>query len=303
MIKNPVHFAICVFFAAVAPLLRAYDGAEFKRTFTLNPSDHIVLDVAVAKGDVTILYSHAGEISIVATARSSEQKDIPQDFFDRSLAVERDGNHVRIKSKPSSSDTALRISYLVSVPDWIEVNSFVENGKQLIQGVRGPVKAVSGSGDIKATYITTSLEAKTGGGNITVIRVGSAAKVETGSGNIKLKDIGPGSTATVMKGRGRVEMDGVSGSFAASTDAGELDARGGVFGPWDLKSVSGNIRVGIAAESKFDIDAATSSGTLEIEKDDIGAPQDANPRECRRAVNGGGQLVRVRSDSGTIFIQ
>jgi hypothetical protein len=279
--------------------------AEFKHTLALAPSDHIILDVEVGQGDVTIGYRHAGEISIAATARFLDGKPVAQDFFDHCLTVRRNGDHVEVRATPATaySERQLKISYAIDVPNWIEINSKAKNGNQAVAGVMGPVRVESGRGDIRISYVTTTLEAKTGEGNITVIRVGSAAKVETGSGNINMKDIGPSSTARVLRGTGRIEMDGVSGSFSGSTDGGELDAKGGVFDDWDLKSVSGNIRIGVATEQRFDLDVATQSGSLLIENDDIDAPQDAKTRECRQKVNGGGKYVRARSVSGTIFVR
>jgi hypothetical protein len=279
--------------------------AEFQRTFALAPTDHIILDVAVPNGDVTISYTHAGEISVAAIARAPEGKDLPADFFAHRLVAEREGDHIKIQFNAADArfDESLRISYTIGVPNWIEVNSSVGNGKQTIAGVMGPVRVVSGSGDVKVSYVTDALEAKTGSGNITVIRVGAAAKVETGLGNINLKDIGPGSVATVKKGTGRIEVDGISGTFTGSTDAGDLEVKGGVHDGWDLKSASGNIRIGPSSESKFEIDAATRSGKLLVENEDIEMPEGTAVRACRQKVNGGGKLVRARSTSGSIFIQ
>jgi len=279
---------------------------EFKRTLPLSPTDHIVLDVAVPEGSLNISYARAGEISVLASARAADDGgDVPQDFFNSSLTVERAGNTVKVRFTPNSKygSRAFRIAYTIGVPYWLEVNSSVENGKQTVSGVMGPVKVACGKGDIRATYITSTLEARTGAGNINVIRVGAAAVVETGSGNINLKDIGPGSTAIVRKGTGRIEMDGISGSFTARTDAGELDAKGGIFDAWDLNSISGNIRIGVPPESKYELDAITRSGQLSVENEDIDLPQAGQPRECHQKINGGGKGVRVRSDSGSIFIQ
>lgn len=278
--------------------------AEFKRSLVIPVTDHIILDVAVPEGDVTIAYRHAGEISLVATASGAGDQGAPSDFFDKGLKMERDGEHVRVQFTPDAryAKQAFKITYTIGVPNWVEVNSKVGNGRQTVMGVMGPVNVTSGNGDISVMYITGSLEAKTGSGNIKVIRVGTAAKVETGSGNINLKDIGPGSVATVRKGTGRIEMDGISGSFSANTDAGELDAKGGVYGDWDLKSLSGNIRVAVNREFKYEIDASTHSGELLLHNEDIEADRDSGGRECHQKVNGGGKLVRVRSTKGNIFI-
>lgn len=285
-------------------LVFAETKVEFHRTLPLAPSDHIILDVSVPNGDVTISYAHAGALSVSATAQASEGT-VPADFFDRGLVVQREGEHVKVQfnSNGAPSKEGPRIAYTIEVPNWIEVNSNVGTGKQLISGVMGPVKAVSGSGDVTVQYVTNDLEAKTGRGDITVIRVGTAAKVETGSGSIDMKDIGPSSSATVKKGVGRVEVDGISGSFTGSTDAGELRVAGGVYDNWELKSASGNIYIDPGAESSFEIDAATQSGRLSVEHEDMEAPKGANARSCHQKVNGGGKLIHARSASGTILIQ
>lgn len=277
---------------------------EFKRSFALAPADHIILEVTVPEGDVNILYAHAGEVSVVATAQGDDNQPAPSDFFEKSLRAERDGSHIQIQFTPDARQAkhAFRITYNIGVPSWIEVDSTVGTGRQTVMGVMGPVKVTSSIGDIKADYITTTLDAKTGSGNIKVVRVGAAAKVETGLGNINLKDIGPGSVATVKKGTGRIEMDGISGSFTGATDAGELDVKGGVYGDWDLKSSSGNIRIGVAQEFKYEIDAITHSGQLLVHNDDIEVAQNDNVRQCHQRIKGGGKVVRARSENGNIFI-
>lgn len=276
---------------------------EFKRSFVLAPADHIILDVSVPEGDVNILYAHAGEVAVVAMAQGDDQQP-PSDFFEKSLKVERDGSHIQVQFTPDARQAkqTFKITYNIGVPSWIEVNSTVGTGRQTVMGVMGPVKVTSSMGDIKVDYITTTLDAKTGNGNIKVVRVGAAAKVETGLGNINLKDIGPGSIATVKKGTGRIEMDGISGSFTGATDAGELDVKGGVYGDWDLKSSSGNIRIGVAQEFKYEIDAITHSGQLLVHNDEIEVAQNDNVRQCHQKIKGGGKVVRARSENGNIFI-
>lgn len=302
--KTQIVWCALMLGALRASLALADSTVEFHRTLPLAPTDHPTLDVTIPNGNVTIAYSHAGEILVSATAQASEGQP-PADFFDRGLTVAREGEHVKVQfdAKRAPTKENLRISYTISVPNWIIVNSNVGSGKQTITGVMGPVRAVSGSGDVRILYVTDSLDVKTGRGDITVNRVGTAARVETGSGNIEMKDIGPGSSATVRKGTGAVDVDGISGGFSGSTDAGELRVAGGVRDDWELSSTSGNIHVGVAHEEKFDIDAATRSGRLSVENEDVEMPDDSNARSCHQKVNGGGKLVHVRSISGTIFIQ
>jgi len=302
--KHPIMWSAVLLGALHSGLLFAESAAEFHRSLPLEPSDHIILDVTVPNGNLTIAYAHAGEISIAAMARASRGQ-VPADYFDRGLVVERNGAHVKVqfnsKTPPANSD--LRVTYTINVPNWIEINSSVGTGKQTISGVMGPVRAMVDSGDVKIQYITNTLEAKTGRGNIIVDRVGTAATIETGAGSIRVKDVGPGSSAAVKKGNGRIEAAGIRGSFVASTDAGELKVAGSVYDHWDLQSGSGDILVSTAPEDKFDVDAATHSGRVAVENSDIEAPEDANARTCHQKVNGGGKLVRIRSTSGSIVLQ
>jgi hypothetical protein len=286
-------------------LLFADSTATFKRSVPLAPADHLILDVTIPEGTVNIHYAHAGEISVAATAKMDEG-EIPADFFEKWMTVAREGNHLKVQYAPDAKTARqnARITFNIGVPYWLEVNSNVGSGRQSVLGIQGPVKLVSGRGDIEADYITTTLDATTGHGNIKVIRVGTAARVETGTGNINLKDIGPGSIATVKKGIGKIEMDGVSGTFMGSTDAGDLIAKGQVFDAWDLKSVSGDLRIEIAQEegNGYEIDAATRSGRLSVENEEIELA-DKDARACHQKIDGGGKLVRARSVSGNILLQ
>jgi hypothetical protein len=284
-------------------LLFAESTATFKRSVPLAPADHMILDVTVPEGTVNIRYAHAGEISVTAIAKIDDG-EISAKFFDKSMIVVREGNHLRVQYAPDAGDSGqkVKLTLNIGVPYWLEVNSTLGKGKQSILGVQGPVKLVSGSGDIEAEYITTNLDATTGKGNIKVIRVGMEAKLETGSGDINLKDIGP-TVATVRKGIGRLEMDGVSGSFTGKTDAGELIAKGQVFDGWDLNSTSGEIYVQISQEHHrgYEMDAATRTGRISVESDDLEV-SDKDARECHQKVYGGGGLVHVRSGSGNILL-
>lgn len=310
MIKHILRFAILAGIAHGLLVFAEDDKVEFKKSVPLAPADHMILDVTVPKGDVSIQFRHAGEITVTASATTTDGKDLPNNFFETSLKVERQGNHLKVTAAPSvlSAKPTVQIAYQIGVPDWIEVNSVVEkDGNQTIAGVRGPVKVESGHGNIKILYVTTTLDAKTGSGNITVTRVGTAARVETGAGNIKMNDIGPASSAIVKKGHGRIEMDGVSGSFTGSTDAGELVAQGAVFEDWNLTTVSGKISIAIGEgeggeEPKFNVDAITQAGLFTSENEYLKPCRVGAVHECHQKVNGGGKVIHARSQSGDIFI-
>jgi len=77
---------------------------------SLSSADHIILEVSVPKGDVSFQYRHAGEISIVATAVTTDGKDLQANFFDASLKVEREGEHLKISATPT-------VTYAIPKPE------------------------------------------------------------------------------------------------------------------------------------------------------------------------------------------
>jgi DUF4097 and DUF4098 domain-containing protein YvlB len=178
---------------------------------------------------------------------------------------------------------------------------------------------VTGKGDIKASYISKGLqtrvdhgnldlqvigehvEARTGNGNISCARVAQGVSAETGDGDITLMVVGP-STATVKKGAGRIDVGGARSSFVGSTDGGDLHIKAIPHGDWQLNSVSGNIRVELAPAAQFEIDAATSSGNLLVDREDITRP-DALISHLHQQVNGGGKRIEAHTTAGTIMIR
>jgi DUF4097 and DUF4098 domain-containing protein YvlB len=168
-------------------------------------------------------------------------------------------------------------------------------------GITGPAEVVTGIGDINASYVRFSLvRAETGRGNISCTRV-AQVEAETGFGNITLLEDGP-SKATVKKGPGRIEVGGARGGFEGSTDSGELHIRAVLWDDWQLKSVSGNIRIELPPRAKFEADVSTTSGELCVERSDMDKSDPAAHRSHQK-VNGGGKRIQARSDAGRISIE
>jgi hypothetical protein len=240
----------------------------------------------------------------MAIAIPAAEREVPADFFDTSLIIQQARSHVTIRSSPkaAAAEQSLGISYAIEVPDWIEVNSTVEEGKQTMMGVMGPVKLTSDRGDITAIGITQAVQARVTNGNIIFNRVGHVSVAETASGNISMRDVGAASMATIKKGIGNIEVDGVRGGFQGSTDAGYLLVKGAPSEDSQFHSVSGNIRLELGAEADAVIDAATDSGHILVENADMERPA-GDIRRYQQKINRGGVRIVARSQSGSVLIR
>jgi DUF4097 and DUF4098 domain-containing protein YvlB len=294
---------------------------ETRRTLTVTSTDPLALDVEVPSGDLQILYGREGQVSISGVAKASADAKLDDNFFPAVLTIEQEGNHLTIRHLPSPaySEDRIRVLYRIDVPYRTEVTSRLNRGKQNISGILGPGKLATGKGDINASYISKGLqaevdhgnldiqvigehvEAKTGNGNISCTRVAQGVSAETGDGDITLMVVGP-STATVKKGTGRIDVGGARSTFVGSTDEGDLHVKAIPHDDWQLSSVSGNIRVELPAAAKFELDAATNSGNVLVDREDIAKPDAAVPH-LHQQVNGGGKRIEAHTNAGTIVIR
>ena len=299
----------------------AQSTTQVHRTLATNAAQSLTLDVDVPNGDLQIVYGRDGQVSISGVAKASAGAKLDDSFFSNALNVEQAGNHLTIRHVQNAAypEEGIKILYRIDVPYRTEVTSRLNHGNQTISGIMGPVRATTDKGDIKASYVSKGLqaevddgsldlqvigahvEARTGRGNISCARLEQGISATTGDGDITLMVVGP-STATVKKGNGRIDVGGARGSFVGSTDEGDLHVKAVPHDDWQLQSSSGNIRLELPPATKFEIDASTISGELQVDRDDI-AKLTASDRKITQTVNGGGKQIQVHTERGRIVIR
>jgi hypothetical protein len=304
-----------------APLSFAQVTAEFHRTLTVTSAQPVTLDVELPNGDLQILYGRDGQVSISAVAKASADARLDDNFFPRVFTVDQKENHLTLRHvpNPASPEEGVSVLYRIDVPYRTEVISRLNRGNQNISGILGPVKAAAHSGNIKASYVSQGLraqvdngnldiqvigehvEARSGKGNISCTRVPQGVSAETGDGDITLAVVGP-STATVKEGRGRIEVGGARGRFIGSTAEGDLHVKAIPHDDWQLRSASGNVRLEFPPVAKLELDASTTAGEFQIDRDDMAKPG-PDLHHFNQKVNGGGKRIEVHTGSGTIVIR
>jgi hypothetical protein len=293
---------------------------EFHRTLAVTETEPVLLDVELPHGDIQILYSRDGEVSITGSAQNTSGATVSVDFLGAGLLVEQDANRIRIQQSAGAAELkGIHLTYRVDVPYRTEVTSVVRNGKQTISGIMGPVHAVSIWGDISASYISKKVfahaetgnldlrvvgehaDASTGGGSISCTRAMQGVNAETEDGDITLMVVGA-STARIKRGSGAIAIGGARGSLLAATDGGSLHVKAEPHGEWQLTSAMGNIRIELPPRAQFVLNAATKSGEITVGRDDLHQP-DGDPRHLQQKANGGGSSIQVRTEGGRIVIQ
>jgi DUF4097 and DUF4098 domain-containing protein YvlB len=234
--------------------------------------------------------------------------------------IQQSGNDIRIGN---IDDPDLRhnisISYEITVPPQTQLRSHTGSGGQHVEGLRGSVELQSGSGSVKAADIGDTVRVETGSGDIEIDRVQGNVRAKagsgsihaigvaggldahTGSGHITGEQTAPGSVRAET-GSGGMDLRGVTGSLEANAGSGTINIEGNPTGAWRIQTGSGSVRVRIASEAAFDLDAHTSSGSISVTQS-VTVQGTLGRKELRGKVRGGGVSVAIETGSGNIDIQ
>lgn len=317
--------------AAWAQPALASPAAEGKFERTLAVTGPVDLEVTTGSGNITVRPGPAGSVQVHGWIRASSDWFgglAPEEKVKRLKAnppIVQTGNIIRIgKIEDRELKRNVSISYELVVPAETKLRMDSGSGDQQVSGVRGPVVANTGSGNIWASDIGGNLEADTGSGDVVLERVRGDVRADTGSGSVRATDVGgslwsdTGSGDVVVTftsaspagdhrvdvdtGSGNVEVRGARGSVTVDTGSGDIRVEGEPTESWKLSAGSGDVTARVPAQAAFDLDAHSDSGSL----------SSAHPgtvlgtlgrQELKGKVRGGGAVIWVDTGSGNIRIE
>jgi hypothetical protein len=163
------------------------------------------------------------------------------------------------------------------------------------------IDATTGSGDIEVQDVGASLKAQSGSGTVRAHGIKGPAALGTGSGDIELQQTGPGDVKAET-GSGTIRLQGLSGALKAGTGSGDIEADGQPTTDWKLSTGSGSIRLGVGSNARFNLDADTGSGSINVAQP-ITMQGSLNRHHVTGVVNGGGPTIRANTGSGDIQIK
>ena len=132
------------------------------------------------------------------------------------------------------------------------------------------------------------------------ITVPATARVDamTGSGGIRIE--GPEADVHAIAGSGGIQLTGVRGPVVARVGSGGIRIEGRPVAGWDLRTGSGGIRMTVADNTPFTLDARVGSGGIHSDQPVAADVQTRN--RLQGNVRGGGPRVQVETGSGGIRI-
>jgi hypothetical protein len=316
--KSLWHVAVVVAVLAAFPLVAS---AELRGSFdrTLEVSGPVDLSVKSGSGSITVKTGSDGTVQVIGKIYAHRDRaEANVRYLEQNPPIEQSGNTITIGEIDRDRSRDISISYELVVPVATQLVSSTGSGSQTVGDIQGPVDASSGSGSLKIGDIGGKVEASSGSGSIHISAANGGVRAKTGSGSIRaykvagpftsssgsgsvvLEQVGPGDVE-VETGSGSIEVNGVRGALSADTGSGGIRAEGSMEGEWDLHSSSGTVVVRLPSDAQFELDAYSSSGS--IESDHQVTVHGLTKGQLKGQVRGGGPLLKVRTSSGSIRIK
>jgi len=187
------------------------------------------------------------------------------------------------------------------------------SGGEIVAGlIQGALRAETAGGDLILRGASGPIEARTSGGQIQVGQSGGSVSAQTAGGSIRLQ--GAQGRVEVKTAGGSIDLLQMRNAIRAATAAGailaQIDARLKTFAASELQTSAGDIQVYLPANLPVTVDAAIdmaagheilSDFPLNIQKEG----EAFVPVKLRGegALNGGGEVLRLRAVAGNIEIR
>lgn len=179
----------------------------------------------------------------------------------------------------------------------------------VLSGLQGAVLE-TGAGSIRVEKCSGHVKATTGGGSIDLGEIGGPAEIQTGAGSIRLASAN--GRVQAQTGGGSIHLDGAT-SVQAETSAGGivvklLSSNGASRTDSTLETSAGDVTVYLANDLPISIRAEielANGHTIHSDFSDIhvsseGGTWGAKTVTAEGQLNGGGPVLKVRTNSGSV---
>lgn len=254
-----------------------------EKTFSCPDSPHLTL--SNIRGSVKIQPGDNGAIAVTA----AKHNDTGDEENTRIEISQADDGSVKIYTRYDHMGYRFfrkwhpcKVDYEVLVPKECFLKVSGVSNTATIEGTSGELDISTVSGDLECRSLTGQLIIKTVSGDVRGEAISAFACLNTVSGDISLKN----SDFPALRGVT------VSGDLVIETPLGD--------GPYDFKSVSGDIKLDISAVDGATVSSSSLSGDVRTSLPFSRTNQSRNHRKIE--IKGGGVKINHSSVSGDLFL-
>lgn len=259
------RIALAIFVLGLAAALPA-SADEWSKTYNLSGKP----DLRIETSDANIRVTTWDQNTIEAKVLTSRYK-----IGEGGIRVEehQNGNSVEIEVRYPHHNFNVewgqhKVDIVIQMPREGRVNLRTGDGKIEIAGLKGDMDLHSGDGSENLEAVDGKLRASTGDGSIRARGRFDELELKTGDGHL--------------------DVSAASGSSLASG--------------WRLETGDGNVSLEVPGNLAADVDLHTSDGHIDLDMP-VSTAGKIRENEVRGKVNGGGNLLSIRTGDGSIHLR
>jgi DUF4097 and DUF4098 domain-containing protein YvlB len=280
------------------------------RTETFQTPGPVRLDVRLGSGEVRLETSDTAETTVTLEPLRDNDASVAAV---QEARVEQRGDEILVDVRDRRRGFR-GADVLVEIHCPEESSLRAKTGSADIEGRGrfGSVEVESGSGDVQFSDVSGEAQINAASGDVQLARVGGQARINTASGDVQLASVGgearvnsASGDVQIRKTGNRLEVNTASGdvlvgealsSVNANSASGDQTIGSVSEGKVDLKSASGDLKIGIREGSTLWVDARSRSGEVrsELPVSDLPPEGDA-PHVELRANTMSGDITVVRA--------
>ena len=321
--------AIALPLALLAAPLTACAGPSLEETIPVSRGGTLVIELE--RGSVEISSHDADEVRIEARARGWDSGRFE-------FELSRDGNDVQLVGEVRLL-AILLLDLDVRVRAWVPREYSVElhtsRGSVEVSEIRGDVEVTSSRGGVRIADVVGEASLKTSrgevhvrglSGNLAVFASRAEIDVAGVSGSVvaetdraAIRVVGVGGDLRLRTNRSPIEVEDAEGEIdvesnrapitvrnapgrvRARTNRAPISASFANDPAGELETNRGSIEVQVRKQARFDLDAETHRGRVEI-SDALSLEGDRGREQVTARLNGGGERLRLRTNRGDIRV-
>ena len=295
----------------ILPLLaREKYEEKFERTEKLARDGTVM--VSNVSGDIKFLVWKEEKVKIEAVklASGATEAKARENADKVTIEVKVEPGLVRVETRyPESrkwfgSDSNVSVDYTIWIPDQSSIDSKSVSGDVRVERAGGPVRVSAVSGSVTVMGGKKTVSAKAVSGDIRVMGAEADCELSSVSGDIQISQVRGSVEAEVVSGTIRLQDITEARKVSAKSISGTVEYRGQVVpaGSYRFSSHSGDVKLFLPADSSFDLEASSFSGTVTTD-----FPVEVMGKLSGKTIQGrvgkGGAEVSAKAFSGSVEIR
>ncbi|MBP1634568.1 MAG: hypothetical protein H6Q10_1142 [Acidobacteria bacterium] len=271
------------------------------RSFKVGPSGQLAL--SNVSGDITIQAGQGDTINVEAIKRT-RGADAADQFARTQVDMTERAGRVEVRVNYTGERNHASVDFNVTAPADTSLAIRSVSGDVRITGIHGDVRAESVSGDLYGVDVrgATLLKSVSGNVNVSAVTHEGELRGESVSGDVVVRDAQVRSLAAESVS-GEITLANVTSErVGAKTVSGGVQFAGPLVqsGRYEMKSHSGDVRVTVANDAGFELEANTFSGNI---RSDLPLTMGGPGREAVRTGHGAGrQALRGVYGDGSAYL-